>query len=191
MDIEEKKNEFLYNSITDFQSTIRAIDIKMSFLLVILLIFISKINTINTIIISLVCLNGKIENITYLIIGILFTMFWGIAFISALRVLIPISNPCEHITGGELEGYFYPAFLYKIKWLYAIFYSEAKSSKSIDEYVNMLPKNQDEITKQLAFEQMKLLYILEFKLKRSKLAFYFTTVWVFLGCVIWICYILK
>lgn len=188
MDITAQKNEFLYKSISDIQSTIRAVDSKISFLLVILLVFTTKLNAVFTVLRFFWNFNNSSFHILFIIISIFFLASWSLAILLALRTLIAINSPESKITGNKCKSVFYPASLFLIRWRYVFFCCESKSDRSLKEYLGDLPKKVDEITQQLALEQIKLTYIVQYKIKQSKVAFYMTLVWLFLGGLLYTFY---
>ena len=111
------QSKFLYESISDIRSTIRAIDVKVSFILVILFIPFAKINAINETINSLFQSKTSCFS-TFITVFLILVFFacWGIAVLAALRTIISIDNPASHIDGKLQESTFYPAFLFSFSF---------------------------------------------------------------------------
>ena len=180
--MKDKQIEFLYNSISDSQEIIRAIDTKVSFLLVIIIIPLSSLGKIYQ-----KCNMLYDSHTLWYILVIPFILFWLISGAALLKTLVGISNPRDHVFGLPQKpnkyyrpnGSFYGGYLFSFNpkknftgFLYNIshnFYNhKIKSNHSIYTEIKKLPKDDDEIIKELVLEKIKITYIREIKILRSK-----------------------
>lgn len=190
---QEELKQYIYSSISDIRSTIRAIDTKISALTVIITFPLSNApNIVNSIIdfynyISFKCLTIPVI--------FLFIISWVLSIFIAIKGLSAIDNPAKHILRKEfnfklnylppLQENYYSGYLYNFKFKDAICNrKDLKSSIDFETYYsNFL---QITINKELIFEQMKLVYIRDIKLHRLKFVIYFIFFWLFAGAVIYL-----
>jgi hypothetical protein len=181
--------EYLISSIVDIQGTIRALDSKVGIIFVILSIPFGSIGKIyNTC--KILLLSGSKAapyfNI-HLFLIFIFLILWILAFICAVRAVISIENPSEHIVNsGDYTGFFYCGGMYQFGLLDSFFNRKnIKAVKDVKKHVDSLPISQQQINEELAFEQMKLAYIRDVKSIRQKWAYRFTILWLLDGCTIY------
>jgi len=187
-----KNNElsinYLYNSIEDIQGVIRALDTKLNYLLVILMVPLTKFNSIYKISFDAYKKALSYYALEYLVvlIFIFFVLSWVFAFALAIRGIIGIDNPANHVYGTKQKGTFYGGYLYKISLNELFLNSTTQSQQNIEEYLLDVPEEIESIKKELVFEQMKLIYIRSIKMARHRYAFIFGIIWVICGGVIWL-----
>lgn len=198
MQEEEKNNKldnfnaniitFLYQSIADSQSTIRSIDTKLGFILVLNLIPITNIGKIYSKVYSIL-LNELDLWMLILKIILLITclILWFIACLCTYRGISSIDNPKGHIKSvTDVNGFFYSGNLYEIKFYDMIINrKKLKSKQTFIEYCKQRPKSDEDIISELSFEKMKLSYIRDIKIERQLGAFKYTACWVILGIFIY------
>jgi hypothetical protein len=182
---QNSKIQFLYSSISDIQSTIRAIDTKISFLIVVLSLPSTGFDKVSKYFL-LAWAGSKKDSISlalYSVAVICSLIFWFLAFLTAIRTVVAIDDPSEHILYKvKPTGSFYCRRLFDLKFIDAVFHSRsAISNRTVLQIADALPKDENELIQELAFEQMKLAYIRDLKLLRQKWSFVF----VFL-CFFWI-----
>lgn len=180
----DRKIEFVYDSIHDIQSTVRAIDTKIATILVVIVIPLTSLGEIV----------GRIDtlwtnkNILFnWIIVILFGLFWILSFILASLAIAAIENPSKHVRDiNNPSNIYYGEGLYK-KDLRDVFLnrSNLKSIKNVDAHYADFPDNDEDIVKELVFEQMKLIYIRELKIIRFNYSLYATYIWFTFGLIIY------
>ena len=176
------RSQFLYESIRDIQSTIRALDVKTNYLMVMLIIPIVKLASIFSI-----C--HYLWNASFVIFVIPVTCFclsWMLAITSAFRALVAIGNPVTHIAGVPPRGYFYAGRLFSLKWVDVFFNRPNLSKFDFRQHLADAPQLDSDIIKELVFEQMKLVFIRDIKMLRSRTAYFFTTIWILFGGILWI-----
>lgn len=182
----QQKINFLYQSIFDSQTTIRAIDVKTGFLFIIIFIPLSEVKTILEISKELT----QVSSLYWLsIISVL--LLWILSAISLFSCSVSISNPKEHIKGPTPNGTFFTNSLYKFNFVDVFINFPIKSSISIEEYVKQLPCSEESFIKELSFEKMKLAYIRDIKIKRSSFSALLSFCWVISGGITWILFLLK
>lgn len=182
---------FYYSSIMDIQDTIRAIDYKLGFLLVILIFPFSNLSKIFN---TLIYLINSLHNLIVLVVAyfIIFTFLfsWLIAFIALARGMLAIHNPSEHIRDyPQKAGKFYAGNLFNFSILDSILNRKSVvSNVSFKHYLEDVKSNNDSeyLLEELVFEQNKLAYIRGIKLVRLKFSFYYTLIWLACGFLIWI-----
>jgi hypothetical protein len=184
----ELQLSYLYNSITDIQGVIRAIDTKLNYLLVILIIPLTKLNGIY----SIAVISNK-KAFSYQILGylsvlilIIFVLSWLFAFVLAMRGIIGIDNPVNHVSGTRPKGTFYGGYLYKVTFLDTLINRNIQSACKLEEHLPTIPADMDAIRKELIFEQMKLIYIRTIKMARQYYAFIFGAIWIVCGGMVWL-----
>jgi len=182
----DDKNKFLYASLADLQSSIRAIDTKVSYLLIILIIPLTTPGKIYNSI-EVVIKSETLELLSVCLV-VLFIVSWILGFWCVLRTIIAIDNPKNHISGELPKSTFYPANLFKHTILGVLFNKKTISSLDYGEYYDSISEDKNEIAKQLSFEQMKIMYILSLKCERSKIAYYSVIFWIAIGGVLWFLY---
>jgi len=166
--------DFLYKSIEDAQNTIRAIDIKVGFLFAISII---PMSSLDKIISTFNCLSSVQIGFFWVTIFI-----WGTSIFILFKTIVGISSPATHILGFENQkGIFYMPALFKFSWIDRLYNSKVQSKMNIEDMTIDIPKDYDEIIKELTFEKMKLSYIRDIKLERSTSCFYLTFSWIVLG----------
>lgn len=183
----EKKMNFFYNSIIDLQGTIRAIDTKLGLLLIILVFPISNLSKIyQSIDLLSNNVNSTIGLLIFILIIIVFVFSWLLAFLAAFIALIAIDEPSKHINNDKkASGNFHLSGMFKLT--YKDVFKNRKSIRSIRSlsgYFEDLSKI-DELT-ELVFEQMKLSYIKDIKIKRQKWAYWLSLIWLISGFSIWL-----
>lgn len=178
--------DYLYASISDIQSTIRALDTKVSYLLVILFIPLTKLPSIYNALRGLLTHSSQVLTIASILLSIAFSLSWIIGLWCALRTIIAIDDPRQHIDGDRPESQFYPAQLFDHGFWTAMGFKRSESKKQFGIHYSSIPSDPDEIAKQLTLEQMKTMYIASLKLERSRNAYKYAVTWVMLGGVLWI-----
>lgn len=176
---------FLYQSITDMQGTIRAIDTKLGIGMVILSLPFTTISGIYNrfFAIPLKCPTPLSQFAAYVAFAI-FGLLWAVAFYSAMKGLVGVDNPACHITGYKksLSGIFYSAGIYKRNFLDNFLNRKRLCSiRSLVAQASALPNTEEQIVEELVFEQMKLAYIRDMKQIRHLWSFHFMFVWLIIG----------
>lgn len=186
----EYKLQYLYASLNDLQSTIRAVDTKVSYLFVILFLPCVKLGVIYAKIKGMLLHEEHCLVVASGILAFLFTLVWIIGFWCALRTIIAIDDPKQHIDGERPESTFYPAKLFKYSFWNVIGFTKSQSTSQFKKHYDSIPEDYDEIAKQLTLEQMKAMYIASLKIKRSVFAYYSVITWIILGGILWFLHLL-
>lgn len=168
------KHEFLYQSILDTQGTIRAIDIKVSFALLILLSPLA----ISPQIVEIVHCHR--QDVFFLILVLLSTLIWISGLLIAFRALIGIGNSVSQIAvRNQLpKGLFYSEYLFADKFPEVMVFQNqpAISNVTFEEHLKNIQNSN--IESELTFEQMKLCYIRDLKMLRQHYLFKFAALWI-------------
>jgi hypothetical protein len=177
--------KFLLAAIADCQGTIRALDTKINYLVVILIIPLTKLGSIERTCVRLLSGVGASH---YVMVGLVlvFCAAWLAAAYFAYFGLVAIDNPEGHINSNGGTGVFYSGDLFEVKFLDRLLNRNITSERSLAGQVDLLPSNDTLIIKELAFEQMKVGYIRAIKLKRARAAYNACAVWVCTGGAIWL-----
>ena len=178
--MDDRHLQFLYSSISDIQSTIRATDTKVGALMIVLLVPVSSLGKVFFVLRSFYKASefGAWKAAFWIYAG-LFSLTWLLAFLAAFRVFLAIHNPREHIKSApENGGRFYRGGLFKLH-LIDVFRPPRNlmSSHSVKELAESLPSDLGALTEELVFEQMKLAYIRDIKAHRQNWAYNFAFIW--------------
>lgn len=180
MDFSQKR-DFLYQSISDIQQTIRAIDVKIGFMFVVLLLPLPVLEDIYK------CISHyKQSSPTFFIFTIATIIAWLLSFFFLMVSVIALSSPSSHVQGAEnLKGTFYESNLYNLKSVDAFINFPIKSNLNISEILTNLPTSEETLLRELAFEKAKLAYIRDIKILRSSYCIYLVPVWLLGGITLW------
>lgn len=180
------KLTFLFNSINDMQGVIRAADTKLNVIIVFLILPLTKLDNIYAHI--KILLQSQTHPFSAILLVVSFLSFWGIALVTTLRGLTSIDNPSRHIEGSDkLRGTYFGGALFRFSLMDALFNRQhVRASKDIEEVLKDLPKSQEELIRELTYEQMKLGYIRGIKITRQRYAYFFLFCWLLIGGIIWI-----
>lgn len=161
----DRKIEFIYDSIHDIQSTIRAIDTKVAALLVVLSI---PLTNVGTIVNDLSKFLSKDYGVFKWILVVVFAVSWVLSLIAAARAISAIDKPSIQIVNSKkFKNTYYGGELYKMEFLDIFFNRDSlKAFKDVDSYYDDFPEQDLDIAKGLIFEQMKLVYIRDIKICR-------------------------
>ncbi len=192
---DEKKNQedehlcdFLLASIADIQGTIRAIDAKLSVLLALLLVALTNLARIyRTLSSAAAALPGE-ESLARLVLCAtiaVFVLSWCLSLLFVFKGLIGIHNPQEHVKGERPPGMFYAAGTYEITLLNLLLPFWVKSKLSLQEILANLPKDQTSLIEELTYEQMKLAFIRDTKMRAQSCAFRCALLWIVTGAFLW------
>lgn len=180
---------FMYHSINDMQATIRSIDTKLGFILILNIIPITNVGKIYSGIFQILSTDGGcIILIFKAVIVVMCVILWLLACVCTYKGITAIDDPKSHVNSlhEQAKGTFYSGGLYDRNFTDAVFNrSSVVSKKAFAEYCKDMPATDDQILKELTFDKMKLAYIRDTKLLRQKWAFRFTVYWVILGFFIY------
>lgn len=158
---------FLLSSIKDIQGTIRAVDTKVAILLAALAIPLPQVGLFFTFWHS-----ARYAASAPHIIMALAVAFYVVAVYLAVKTLVGIGDATGHIRGVRMQNAFYAGGMFALDWRDLLANRAGTiSSKSMDEYIAMLPATQEAMVEELATETMALAYIRDIKLYRQRWAF--------------------
>ena len=179
------KISFLYASISDVQSTIRAIDTKIGILILFIFFPLTNITKVFTQTDNIININPS----WYIYLTVMIFFFsWAASTIISIRAISAVDNPSDHIiNSNEYSGVFYSGHLYEPEITDAIFNRIVlKATKDVTGHFNSIPDDINMIAKELTFEQMKLIYIRDIKLNRLKWSLNFTYIWLVFGLIVYL-----
>lgn len=158
---------FLYASIADAQAAIRAVDTKLSIILVLLSIALTKGD------ILLQIYKAGIPKSQSLCVAatMLFIVAWAAGMWSTFMGLAAIDNPTNHICNITTKGTFYSSRTFTPGFIDSLYNRQPPSKSDFGILRDRLPQNAEQAIDELAFEQMKLAYIRAIKIKRCNVAY--------------------
>ncbi|MBY7982034.1 hypothetical protein KW452_05705 [Vibrio fluvialis] len=184
--MEERKVEFLYQSISDSQGTIRALDVKLGFFFVVIFLPLVALKEIMDI-------YKVIEGVCYYFIPSLISVLaWVTSFLSLFFSALSIGNPMNKIDTSiddlseDTKSAFYNGNVFQLNILSLVNSRLVKVRKNLREKTSSLPSDMSKLIYVLSLESMKLSYIREVKIYRINICMYATLVWIFLGSLIWV-----
>lgn len=184
INLSTKKNriDFLYASISDIQSTIRALDAKVLTILVLIILPMSQIGLLTTTFEKLrycYCIFGSC-------LAILFIISWLISFTFFILSVLSIDNPAKKVNDDiGVQGLFYGSNIHRKRCLKDLLCFNFESSPfKLSEHAKRM-QNID-VEKELIYEQMKLVYIRDMKIRRQKITIISISLTICIGVVSWI-----
>ena len=177
---------FLSTSIADVQGTIRHLDAKVNYLMVVLATPFLKLEAIYQKCLFLLNLSNPWLVWTYAVLISGFALSWALASWTSLQALAAIDNPEKRVSGDRPGGIFYAATLFKLRFIDAFFNRRVESEYESRAHLKAIPETQAEIQSELALEHMKLVFIRCIKLHRVRYAYWFCRAWIALGGVLWL-----
>ena len=174
---------FLNASIQNTQAIIQATDVKLNILIAILLLPLTRLDQLAG------CLGqhrpaSALGLAAVVTLVVLLAGAWLLALFTTLRGLVAIRDAAGHIRGQrcpQVQGCFYNADLFPHSPLRGV----GESNRTIDEQVRSFPNDLDSLLKELAWEQMKLTYIREVKMRRQRLAYAAAMTAIVLALLLW------
>ncbi|MCI5144387.1 MAG: hypothetical protein D3923_02415 [Candidatus Electrothrix sp. AR3] len=183
MDHNDRTFDFLIFAISDLQSTIKAIDAKVSILIALIMIPFASLSKIYSVCIEFI----KICNTLNILIIIIFSILWISSFFCLLRVLFPKNNPKDKICGDIPCGLFFLGNDYfKLDIFDCLLGTKKTSILTFNQHLEKIQEKSGSFIDELAFEQMKLAYILNTKLILYRWGAVLAVVWAALGGWIWL-----
>ena len=177
----ERKVNFCYQAITDIQATIRAIDAKIGFLMVVIFIPIAAIKEILSIYSSIAAHSQCLMLLMWLIATV-----WAATIIVLFRALWSIKNPGDSVAENDATGVFFNSAHYKMSAIDCIFNFPIKSDIDLKTAINNIPEDDADLLKELVFEKMKLEYIRDIKMRRCSVSSVLILFWVASGVSLYI-----
>lgn len=184
--MQSDRTQFLYAAVADTQNTIRALDQKTNYLMVILLIPLAKLGSIYTKSIDLVGLSHPWARWVFIPLIALFAIAWCAAIFAVFKTLTAIDDPAGHISGNHPRGSFFASKLFATCFVDTFVNRNISSVQQHHQHLADAPKTDEEVAGELAYEHMKLAYIKSVKMVRSRYAFAFCKCWLIAGGAVWL-----
>ncbi len=181
------KFNYLIASIQDMQSSIRAVDTKLTAILVVLVLPITQSQVFAKSLTHTWSQAGTGCKVVLTGLIMVFAFFWLGTFMAAMLGLWSINNPSKMVRGAnKVTGSFFLGGLYPFKWWHGFIKNQdINSRKSISECFENIPDD-DSVIEELVFEQMKLAYIRDKKINHQKAAYYCLSGGLITGFFIWV-----
>lgn len=180
------RTKFLYAAVADMQNTIRALDTKTNYLMVILLIPLAKLGAIYAKCEELLALSQPWTRWVFVPLIVIFVVAWCMAILAVFKTLTAIDDPAEHISGDHPRGSFFASKLFDACFIDTFINRNISSVQQHHQHLADAPKTDDEVASELAYEHMKLTYIKSLKMVRSRYAYAFSKCWLVAGGAVWL-----
>lgn len=182
----EKKIEFLYQSINDTQATIRAIDVKIGFLFVVIFLPLAAIENISKALITLWKSPYHFGSVS-VIVGIM----WLMSVYFLFKSLSAITDIRKHMIGVVPDDNFFQGGMpYLSLWnIFSI--GNVRAVKSVDDFLSGLPLDEKSLLSELASEKMKVSLIRNVKTLKVKVCTNLTLLWLALGMFLSVIFLFK
>ena len=171
------KFEFLHSAIQDTQQNIRALDFKIGALLAGCIVPFPQIREI----FKFLTAN---ELWWQQIVATVILAIWLLTVIILLSALSAIDNPTRHISDNiQQRGIYFGAGRFKFKILNIFCRTNNFAVKSVQDYKDEIEDTTLDITKELAFEHLKLIYIRDLKIFRLRHAIVLIFILIIVGSI--------
>jgi hypothetical protein len=155
---------FTQKAIDETQATIRALDAKAVALLVFLVVPLTAAVHLRDGMRALAL--ASYSHFWLMVIA------WVVAAGANLLTLGAIASPADRVPGDHPSGTYFGAGLYRLSFLDLLPWTHTKAVHGTTEWLARCPQTQADVLWELAFEQIKLVYIRDVKMLRLKLAYY-------------------
>ncbi|EPE9487820.1 TPA: hypothetical protein MH583_26645 [Klebsiella pneumoniae] len=172
----EKKIEFLYQSINDTQATIRATDVKIGFLFVVIFLPLTSVEGLSKAV-------AKLWDSPYHLglVSVITALLWLCSVYVLFKSLSPITDIKKHMIGIIPSDTFYMGGMpiIGIKDFFKI--NDVRASQDVQTYLLALPQDDQKLLEALASEKMKVSLIRNVKNLRVNVCTNLTLGWLTLG----------
>ncbi|MFL9593893.1 hypothetical protein ACKC5O_18040 [Aeromonas schubertii] len=172
----EKKIEFLYQSISDTQATIRATDVKIGFLFVVIFLPLTAVDSLSKAVIKLWALP---YSFSYLCI--ITACLWLVSVYFLFKSLSPITDIKKHMVGVVPLDTFYMGGMPIVgkKDIFSI--GDVRACQDVKTYLDSIPQDECQLLEALASEKMKVSLVRNVKNVRVEVCTNMTLAWLTLG----------
>ncbi|MGC3818755.1 hypothetical protein [Acinetobacter sp. G11] len=171
------KLEFLHSAIQDTQQNIRAIDFKIGALLAGCIVPFPQIREI----FKFLTAN---ELWWQQALATIILAIWLLTVIILLLALSVIDSPSKHINDStDQKGLYFNTGLFKFNLFNIFWRTDNFSKKSVQDYKNEIEDTTLDISKELAFEHLKLIYIRDLKIFRLRHAVVLIFILIIVGSI--------
>lgn len=164
---------FLTQAINDVQSTIRAIDVKIGFLFVLVFLPSTQAAPLKDYIQASGRTMGWEDTLLLIIMAA-----WVLSIYMLFMSVGAISNPSTKVTGPKPSGIYHGSGLYEISFLDLFTNSRVRSEKTVDELNGEISGKVDDLEKELIYELLKVSYVRDMKAARFVACLRATIFWV-------------
>ena len=185
MNKDDRTFDFLVFAISDIQSTIRAIDAKVGILIVLTMTPVANLSKIYLACEIFLSKSFFCNSLNILVLSF-FILTWIASFFCLIRVLFPKNNPKYRICRNTPSGLFFLGNYFELDIFDCLFGTKKTSSLTFHQHIERIKEKSGNFIDELAFEQMKLAYILNSKLKLYRWGTALAVIWAALGGFIWL-----
>jgi hypothetical protein len=171
---------FLYSAVADIQATIRATDVKLGFLFVVIFAPLTAVPVIAQFI--LINSNNCYVLFPVLVIGLL----WLLSFVGLFNAVGALSPPATHVLGDTGTGIYHGSGLFSVGLVDVFFNFPIKSNFSVAEVLNAMPGSDDDLESEMIFELLKVSYIRDVKISRFMFSLKCTFLWIAIAMILMI-----
>lgn len=169
--------DFIHSAIQDTQQNIRAVDFKIGALLAGCIVPFPQIREI----FKFLTVNEFWWQ--HAIAAIIFVT-WLVTVLILLSALSAIDNPSKHITdNANQKGLYFGGGLFKFNLFNIFWRTKNFAIKSVQDYKNEIEDTSLDISKELAYEHLKLIYIRDLKIFRLRHAIVLIFVLILIGSI--------
>lgn len=177
--MKEKQIEFLYQSINDTQATIRATDVKIGFLFVVIFLPLTSVEGLSKAV-------AKLWTSPYHlgVVSVITALLWVASVYVLFKSLSPITDIKKHMIGIVPADTFYMGGMPLIgkKDFFSI--SDVRASQDVQTYLSAIPQDEQKLLEELASEKMKVSLIRNVKNLRVNVCTNLTLGWLTLGMLL-------
>lgn len=164
---------FLTQAINDIQATIRAIDVKIGFLFVLLFLPSTQAAPLK----NYVQASGKAMGWEYTLLLVIMAA-WLLSVYMLFMSVGAISNPSKKVAGVRPSGIYHGSGLFDISFIDLFTNSKVKSDKTVDQLDSEISDDVKTLEKELIYELLKVSYVRDIKAARFVACLRFTFFWV-------------
>lgn len=172
----EKKIEFLYQSINDTQATIRATDVKIGFLFVVIFLPLTAVDGLSKAVVKLWASPHHFG-----IVSIITAILWLFSVYMLFKSLTPITDIKKHMIGVIPNDTFYTGGMPVVGMRNFFSIGDVRATQDVQTYLSAIPQSEQALLEELASEKMKVSLIRNVKNLRVNVCTNLTLGWLTLG----------
>lgn len=172
----EKRIEFLYQSINDTQATIRATDVKIGFLFVIIFMPLTAVDGLSKAVVKLWA-----SPYHFGLVSIITAILWLSSVYVLFKSLTPITNINKHMIGTVPDDTFYKGGMPIVRLKDFFKLDDVRAVQDVQTYLSEIPQCEQNLLEELASEKMKVSLIRNIKNLRVNVCTNLTLGWLTLG----------
>lgn len=175
----EKQIEFLYQSINDTQATIRATDVKIGFLFVVIFLPLTAVGGLSKAVLQLWA-----SPYYFGIMSIVTVILWLFSVYVLFKSLAPITDIKKHMIGVIPNDTFYSGGMPVVGMKNFFSIDDVRAIQDVKTYLSAIPQSEQALLEELASEKMKVSLIRNIKNLRVNVCTNLTLGWLTLGMIL-------